>query len=393
MLSLHTHAQLSGSPSKRIYKVLGISEALTTSHSVERILIDQRTSLPQLDLQVMAKLGFAGLVSDRPRADVPRDLLCVSGLSESKVVGQGDVVRIRDRGQVSVLNRRGANANFLLATERCNSYCLMCSQPPRDGFDDWRVDEILDLIPLIDEKISTLGITGGEPTLLGGRLAEIIHSVTQNLPNTQLNILSNARQFSDASLADVLTVDGSNVLWAVPLYADTAARHDYVVQADGAFEETLNGLYNLAERKAAIELRMVVHAQTVERLVQFSEFVWRSLPFVTHVAFMGLEPMGFAKRNRELLYVDPVDYGPVLETAVWYLQDRGIPTSIYNTPLCLLSRDIWPLARQSISDWKNRFVPECDECDLQSRCSGFFKSAGPEWRSRGIQPIKEECTI
>jgi His-Xaa-Ser system radical SAM maturase HxsC len=390
MLALHTRAEFAGTPTGGIYKVLPIGEALTSHVSPHSVLVDQRTGSACVDLGALNEIGFAGIVTDRPPHDLPDRFICLSDLAHHEVVRAGDVIRVRERGQISVLFRRGANANFLFATERCNSCCLMCSQPPRQDNDDWRVAELLDAVPLIDSDVAHLGITGGEPTLLGDSLATIIRSVADNLPRTRLHILSNARLFADPVMADLLAGISPNVTWAIPLYADTAARHDYVVQAQGAFEETINGLYNLAERGAAIELRMVLHAKTADRLGQFAEFVWRSLPFVRHVAFMGLEPMGFAKLNRAELYSDPLDYRDALEKAVWFLNDRGIAASIYNTPLCLLTKGAWPLAKRSISDWKNVFAPECDGCAVRDRCGGFFKSAGTTWRSRGIQPILEE---
>jgi His-Xaa-Ser system radical SAM maturase HxsC len=390
MLALHTRAEFAGAPTGGIYKVLPIGEALNSHLSPPSVLVDQRNGFARVDPDALGQIGFAGIVSDDPQYDLPGELICLSRLAHREVVGAGDVIRVRERGQVSVLFRRGANANFLFATERCNSYCLMCSQPPRQDNDDWRVAELLGAIPLIDRDVAHLGITGGEPTLLGRSLAKIIQSIINNLPRTRLHILSNARLFADPALADLLAGISPNVTWAVPLYADTATRHDYIVQAQGAFEETINGLYNLAERGAAVELRMVLHAKTIDRLGQFAEFVWRSLPFVRHVAFMGLEPMGFAKLNRAELYVDPLDYRDTLEKAVWFLNDRGIPASIYNTPLCLLTESAWPLAKRSISDWKNVFAPECDGCAVRDRCGGFFKSAGATWRSRGIQPILKE---
>jgi len=392
MLALHTRAQFAGTPTNGIYKVLSIGEALDSHLPPRSVLVEQRSGSARVALTTLSQIGFAGIVSDDSPQDFPSELICLSRLAHRDVVAPGDVVRVRERGQVSVLFRRGANANFLFATERCNSYCLMCSQPPRPDNDYWRAAELLGAIPLIDRDVAYLGITGGEPTLLGSSLAAIIHAVADNLPHTRLHILSNARLFADPLLADQLAMISPNVTWAVPLYADTAARHDYVVQAQGAFEETINGLYNLAERGAAIELRMVLHAKTVDRLCQFAEFVWRSLPFVRHVAFMGLEPMGFAKLNRAELYMDPLDYRDGLEGAAWFLNDRGIAVSIYNTPLCLLTKGAWPLAKQSISDWKNVFAPECDGCAVRDRCGGFFKSAGTAWRSRGIRPILEETT-
>ena len=386
MLPLHTHAIGVGLPPDAILKVLTLSEALEGHYQSTRTLIDQRQG-PEISPGAFRKLNFAGVLGGQANKTIPR----LEAVTRQDVIAPGDVIRLRARGQVSVLFRRSANANFLFATERCNSACLMCSQPPRDEDDTWRVREILDTIPLIDRDIAAIGMTGGEPTLLGLRLREIVISVLTHLGNAQFNILTNGRLLADSELAARLATGTRRVLWAIPLYADTAARHDHVVQAEGAFDETLNGLYNLAERGEAVEIRIVLHALTIDRLLPFAEFVWRNLPFVAHVAFMGLEPMGFAKINRDLLYVDAADYRAQLEEAVWYLHDRGIKTSIYNTPLCLLSQSARPLARKSISDWKNTFPPECDPCAMREQCSGFFRSAGAEWRSRHIHPIFKEA--
>ncbi len=71
-----------------------------------------------------------------------------------------------------------------------------------------------------------------------------------------------------------------------------------------------------------------------------------------------------------------------------YLASRGMNVSIYNLPLCVLSEDIWPFARQSISDWKNVIdEPACLSCAARTDCSGFFLSADQTWRSRAIHPI------
>jgi His-Xaa-Ser system radical SAM maturase HxsC len=204
-----------------------------------------------------------------------------------------------------------------------------------------------------------------------------------------MHILTNGRAFADEAF--VSKFDRSdNVVWAVPLYADTADEHDFVVQAPGAFNETLHGLFNLGERGHRLELRYVIHKLTVNRLPAFAEFVYRNLPFVEHVALMGLEPMGYARVNRELLWIDPLEYQANLQHAVCHLNDRGIPASIYNVPLCVLNRSVWPFAKRSISDWKNIFLPECTSCSVQDQCCGFFRSAGPEWRSRGIRPVGGE---
>lgn len=388
MLPLHTHGKLRNFHGSMVAKVLSASEALDGLYGNHSVFIDMRGEDIRFDETALERAGFAGLLRDHDPGK--RSIPTLHSLNQQDVVAAGDVLRIRESGHVSVLYRRGANSNTLFVTEQCNSKCLMCSQPPMPADDSWRISELMELIALIDRDLPVLGFTGGEPTLLGDNLERLIAAVRTHLPTTRVHILTNGRRFSDPLLVDRVAVGRDAVQWAIPLYADTASLHDYVVQSHGAFDETMNGIYNLAERGNAIEIRMVLSKVTVPRLQEYAEFIWRNLPFVTHVALMGLEPMGFAKMNRDALWVDPVEYADGLADTAWFLNDRGIPASIYNLPLCVLPPGAWPVAQQSISDWKNVFPPECSGCAVKDRCAGFFVSAGSAWRSRGIRPILKE---
>jgi His-Xaa-Ser system radical SAM maturase HxsC len=175
---------------------------------------------------------------------------------------------------------------------------------------------------------------------------------------------------------------------AVPLYSDIASLHDHVVQAEGAFDETIRGLMNLARFGQRIELRIVLHKLTVDRLPEFAEFVARNLPFVDHVALMGLELMGYTKMNMDALWIDPVDYQPSLRDAVKILVSGKVTPIIFNHQLCLLDRSLWPFSAKSISDWKNEYVDACGTCSVKRDCGGFFAS-GITKHSRAIQPIAE----
>jgi len=90
---------------------------------------------------------------------------------------------------------------------------------------------------------------------------------------------------------------------------------------------------------------------------------------------MGLEIMGFTRANLDLLWIDPLEYQRELKQAVRTLAGYNMNVSIYNHQLCLLDRDLWPYAVQSISDWKNEYIPECAQCSVRERCGGFFSSA------------------
>ncbi|WP_238858443.1 His-Xaa-Ser system radical SAM maturase HxsC [Faunimonas pinastri] len=359
---------------------------LEGQYPLDRTLIDLRENADLVDLTALASLGVAAvlLMIDPGNAPLPS----LYAVRNPAVIAPGDVIRVRDNGQINVLFRRAANANAVFTTERCNSRCLMCSQPPREIDDTWRVREILDLLPLIDRDLQFLGFTGGEPTLLGSGLCEILSAASTDLPSTRFHVLTNGRTFQDSDYAAQFGNVSGRVTWGVPLYADVAALHDYVVQAPGAFAETIDGIYNLGELGHRIEIRCVVHAQTLPRLQKLGEFIYRNMPFVSHVALMGLEPMGFAKGNRDLLWVDPADYKEIVQDTAERLQQSGMNVSLYNMPLCTLDRWAWPLARQSISDWKNNYAPECEACEVRGSCAGFFQSTDATWRSRNLSPIR-----
>ena len=60
--------------------------------------------------------------------------------------------------------RPGANSNTLLLTEECDQRCIMCSQPPKNKrYDNFNLYK---QATLLMPQNSTLGISGGEPTLL-----------------------------------------------------------------------------------------------------------------------------------------------------------------------------------------------------------------------------------
>jgi His-Xaa-Ser system radical SAM maturase HxsC len=295
---------------------------------------------------------------------------------ETENLHDGDIVAMHNRGLVRTLFIRGSAHNVLLVTERCNNNCLMCSQPPRDREDAHELlrinHKLIDLIPM---DTPNLVITGGEPTLLGDELITLIEHLKERLQCTGIHLLTNARQFAlPEYTARFAGVRHPALVVGVPLYSDSATSHDYIVQSRGAFDETITGLHQLARWNLAVEIRMVLHKLTIPRLLNWAEFVYRNLPFAVHVALMGMEPTGYARYHHDKLWADPVEYQGAITDAVEFLSIRGMTVSIYNLQYCVLPRSLWPYARQSISDWKNTFLPVCGECAKRCDCAGFFES-------------------
>lgn len=382
-LSLHLRGRIDGVLRSGLYKVLDAREALELRVPLEQVLVDCRAGC-EIDLDALRSIGVAGALCDSDVTLSP--LPIIHSLSLAAAVKVGDAIRLQPDGKINVLFRRGANANSLFLTENCNSLCVMCSQPPRNVDDSWRVDEILDLLPLIDHDLHLLGLTGGEPTLLDTRLFDILESAAQSLPATSFHVLTNGRRFSDRAFTATFNKLRGRITWAVPLYADTAHLHDDIVGSKGAFVETMHGLHNLAEYDQDIELRTVLHGMTLPRITQLCEFISRNLPFVRHAALMGMEPMGLARTNMQRLQYDPALLGHALLSGTSRLHQAGLQVSLYNIPLCLLNSALRPFARKSISDWKNEFTPACGQCALKDECCGFFRSAGHDWRRHIARP-------
>src|SRR5262249_34942670 len=152
------------------------------------------------------------------------------------------------------------------------------------------------------------------------------------------------------------SVEHPDLIAAIPVYSAVDHIHDHVVQAKGGFDETILGILKLKDRGQRVEIRVVLHALTGPRILETCRWIARNLPFVDHVALMGLENTGFAIANDALLWIDPMDYRDVLAEGVQSLDAANVNVSVYNLPRCVLDRSIWPHAVRSISDWKNSYL-------------------------------------
>ncbi len=309
---------------------------------------------------------------------------CVGNVQTLDEFNEGDVVLINKRGEIVFLYEIKSIHNAIFVTERCNHRCIMCPQPPVEWEDD-KTPLNFKLISLIDKNTKEVGITGGEPTLIGDKLFDLIKQIQKYQPKAGISLLSNGVRFADKSYAMKLALCRHHDLQIdIPLFSDIADEHNRIVGAK-TFYKTVQGLYNLALFHQRIGLRIVVHKQTYKRLPQLADYIYHNFPFVCQVAFLQMETTGHADTNFDELWIDPYDYNEELKQAVLLLANRGICTRIYNAQLCVLPHEIREFAVNSISDWKDTYLPECDGCKLQKKCGGLFASS-QKHHSRHIQP-------
>ena len=270
-----------------------------------------------------------------------------------------------------------SNSNVLFVTDQCNNHCVMCCQPPKMRDDiDYYFKKNLVLIKTAPKETKNVCITGGEPTLAGDKLFDLIQIVREVLPDTDIQILSNGGTFTDHSFAHRLKeVGGDKIFMGIPLHSDYAGDHDRIAGAKGAFTETMLGMYNLADEGIPIELRIVINKMNYHRLPLMAEFIFKNLYFVDWTAWMAMEDTGYATKNAQHIWIEPIDYISQLCRAVKTLSEWDMPTSIFNIPLCLLPSEYHQYAVQSISDWKTKYLDNCDACALKEKCCGLFATS------------------
>lgn len=335
--------------------------------------------------------GYVGLITDNYCSDSTlRKLnnipLCHS-VTELDYLNNGDIVSLDENGNICVLYNKDSYHNAILVTEECNTNCIMCPQPRKKDKES-RTPFNIKLISLMDKSTKLLGITGGEPTLIEEELLEIINACKKYIPGAQIDILSNGIKYSDFEyVKKIVLLQHPHLNFAVSLYADTDNEHNVIVQAKG-FHKTIQGIYNLALFNQRIEIRVVIQNLNYKRLLRLAEFIYHNLPFVYHIAFMGMETIELAEKNIGKIWIDPHDYMPQLKDAVLYLKQRNMNVSVYNLQLCILPEVLWPHAVRSISSWKNIYFDECNECDLRNDCGGFFSSSRIR-HSEYIRPLEK----
>lgn len=303
-----------------------------------------------------------------------------------KQLKNGDILLLNPDGTIHVLWGFNSKGNSILLTEKCNCQCLMCPQPPSNTASD--ISKInFKLLKLLDPKIKEdICITGGEPTLDKKRFIDTLVQIRDRYPRKNISVLTNGTTFYDFSYAKEVSSLGLNsIMFCVSLHADTNYLHNKITRSKESFEKAIKGIQNLAMFRNKIEVRFVINKMNFKRLIPFSIFIYRNFPFVIHIAFMGLEILGYAKKNFEKIWIDPLEYKSELKSAIIELARRKMNVSIYNIPLCLLDKEVWKFSTKSISDWKNDYLEVCHMCSVRNKCCGIFTTS--VFQSSNISPM------
>jgi His-Xaa-Ser system radical SAM maturase HxsC len=311
----------------------------------------------------------------------PRAELKLHGVKTSEILGDVLLV-VPHQGISSRLIRAKSKHNTLLITEQCDQMCVMCSQPPKSYHADWF--DYYKIAIKLSPTDSTIGLSGGEPTLYKAQLFELLEDVFEHRPDIKFHILTNAQHFDDYDIGFLQASRMRNVCWGVPLYASDSIVHDQIVGKSGAFDTLIPNLQRLIHSPANVELRTVLVRQNKELLKSLSKYIGTHLRLIDVWAIMQLEYIGYAKANWDEIFVDTSMSFDEVSFAIDHSVIRGVIPTLYNFPMCTVPEPYRQYVVNSISDWKQKYLSECDGCDKNNVCGGFFQWYDP---SRGFREI------
>lgn len=350
----------------------------------DQFLVPETTALPtgyyrlskskqlnQESNKILSEIRFVETVQDSDS-----DTITIANAEILEHFTEGDIAFVNSKGSLRITLSRLANHNTVLVTEQCDNLCLFCSQPPKDRDDFWLYKQAALAITEFNYK-GQIGITGGEPLLNEKALLNLLDVVSETAPATSLHILSNGRKLSDLEFTRRLAIrtKKTEVTLGVPFYSCLPKVHNRLVGSQTAFEETTAGLINAGNSGIPLEIRVIPTQHNVKELPETVEYICRVFSNIVQISIMNLEPTGWAKKNWSALYLKPSDYTEELKAATAVAIRARVPIRLFNYPLCHLPQELRSLSVQSISDWKNYYPEECQDCSKIDICAGYFTSS------------------
>ena len=290
---------------------------------------------------------------------------------DTEDLAEGEILLMFPKNSMSVrFYRPNEKANTILLTERCDQYCNMCSQPPKNK--DYTHWELYFRALLIFPQNSVVGISGGEPTLHKTELFEFLKKINLARPDISFHILSNGQHFS---IEDKLKIEDSRefVTWGIPIYSHNPKTHDQIVGKNGAFERLFHSMSVLLKAGARVELRTVLMQDNHKDMPKLAKIIGKYFQWIEVWSIMQLEKIGFARIDWQLKFVDTSSFFDWVSDAILIAKACGINVQLYNFPTCTVPPQHRKECVNSISDWKQKYIDECKNCIAKETCCGFFE--------------------
>lgn len=283
---------------------------------------------------------------------------------------------------------------LLRLTMACNERCPFCNVPVEDYPRPTppEADTAAELDAFVATGEQTLTISGGEPTLLRGRLLRLVAAARAR--GVRFVELQTNAVLIDAAYAGELVRAGLSSAF-VSLLSDDPTLHDRLAGLEGAWPRCVAGIDALLDAGVRVTLNPVTATDTQERLPAYVDFVASRLPRVRSISVSVVQPHGRAATNLDLL-PDYARLGPAVRAARRRAAEHGIEllNPYCGLPLCVGWEDGMDASVEAVEarggGWRGtpgienrgdkRQGPGCRDCALRARCGGAWHAY---WDARG----------
>ncbi len=267
----------------------------------------------------------------------------------------------------------------------CNDRCVLCH-----AADHRHIQDVGRRTELKIARAAKLGhrmvvLSGGEPTISSDLFRLVRRASSLGL---ELGLITNARALAVPDLTDRLVGEGLRYAY-VSLHGGTADIHDAVTRTP-AFDQTLAGISNLADKEVDLTINCVVNRLNINHLRDWVECV---LPFSTARLKLSMtEPKGEAWRHFDEVVPSVTDAAAAACDAISYAEKMSPARGILHDgfPLCLMPGfedrydDLWSHGFATMAEvWEDDLHPiddhnkvqpaKCSGCGLRGPCGGLYK--------------------
>lgn len=138
----------------------------------------------------------------------------------------------------------------------CNNRCLFCVQgDKRYDYPDKTTAEVKAVLDTVGRESDSIVFTGGEVTIRAD-FAELV-AYAKSVGFKHIQVQTNGRMFAAKGYIERLIEAGANE-FSPALHGHTPELHDYLVNAPGAFKQTVKGIQNLKALGQVVVLNSVI---------------------------------------------------------------------------------------------------------------------------------------
>jgi molybdenum cofactor biosynthesis enzyme MoaA len=285
----------------------------------------------------------------------------------------------------------------------CNNHCHFCVQG--DKRLKWGAKPVEELRKILEEgrpAADALVFTGGEPTVRRD-LPDLI-AYARQLGYKTIQIQSNGRMFAHKGYCKLVIEKGANE-FSPALHGHTAALHDYLTDAPGAWSQTVQGIRNLKALGQYVLTNSVVTKSNFRHLPELAKLL--TVLGVDQFQFAFVHPTGTAGKEFAAVVPRMVMAAPYIMKGLQIGLDAGRRVTTEAVPYCILPgyedcvvekyipRTAVFDAECTIADYtKYRHEegklkgPDCRQCKHDSECEGPWREYPERFGWEEFRPVR-----